>query len=83
MPQGEGDFPQRDRCPKEKGAFPGNKRNNFLKGKGGRGLNCLRSNFPWGASSQMFDKKIQGKTLSKSNNLYIIEKILKHKIINI
>ncbi len=27
---------------------------------------------------QMFDKKIQGKTLFKSNILYIIEKFLKH-----
>ncbi len=74
MPQGEGGFPQREE-------------EQLFKGEGGRELNCLRSNFSQGATfhgeqvHKCLIKKIQRKTLSKSNNLYIIEKLLKHKII--
>jgi len=51
----------------------------------GKGTKLLKeqflsmNNFSWGANSQMFDKKILGETLFKSNILYISEKLLKHK----
>jgi hypothetical protein len=37
---------------------------------------------PWGASSQMFDKKKQGYFFSKSNIFYTIRKLLKHRCPN-
>jgi len=63
-------------APRRRGLSLERKRNNFLRGRGKgtklpREQFLSRSNFSWGASSQMFDNKILGGTLFKlKHSLY-------------